>query len=1143
MFVTKTGEAYPAQASWYLRGEGLVTASDAEVEMMLGRLEASTSYDMKYRAINTGDCVDPGAWSDVLTESTTDPTLPQAPLGSQISMRNITGGAATVYVGYPFDDGGVPLSYVAVYLRKVGDLEYDLGVNLTAVVLPAYTTHRFFGLSANTEYDLYVVVQSDVGSSQASDSISFTTTPVTPPDEPRALTADTITGGRIEFTWASPQDLGGVDTVDYQWFFCTNPSDEETCSIHTSCAPCRVLAGEGLEGYVSLLLASTAYFFRVQATNEAGSGPLSLALSAVTGASSDPTPPGDMLVGNRTTTSIQIGLVRSSDEGGDVGQYSIDIYDQDDEDWTAGENAWVGAYQPWVLFESLGQGERYLFRSRFTNPSTTTSDNSVVATAATRGEQCVEGTGMETGIFFCRGFAGDIEVAGYEGMFTRTWRIEPDPEAGFFVGIELHFRYFDFECDRDRIMVKQYIGGDEPDITDLWDGGCSREPFTVWSDRGQVFVEVTVFSDMSVHGDGFLLQYIRRDAYNPFSFTPPPISCPNLRGHGGVCADQGVCDEATGACQCDEGWAGEDCSALELCGPNVDENHFTCHQRERVIAVAPHGSDTVGTGEMALYDPNSERYKVGKPYKTLRHALSQAVTNDTIILLYPGTYSGDDYCGFTFDGWEGSLGQLHIEGPRGSDVTIIDCTDATNRPFTFLDDSSIFQGITIKGGHAADGAAIQVEGGAPYLQDIHFTTNVAATSLDSIARGGALKVFGAANLTLDACEFDHNEADLGGALHISGIDTTVLMLNNPVHDNTATALGGAMHVTEHANVTAMEGTFLRDNTAGEHGGALWLANAEVNSDDWTLRLIGNTADLSGGGIATGGDVAILRQARLTRNEAPYGGGHATLEGKARLTDCAFDFNTASLAGGAIAALGGQTFALRVTTGNDTALFGGAVYIDDAQVFGDELTIRFATAQAGGGVAVNGTYLLRGIEHYIWVGVDIDLEVEGGIAIHHCEAKAGGGVYAWPGSRGVIDRVLVGQCAATGFEVGPMYAGCVNLCLMQQITDGRVVGGAGLFASHVASLLVGNTTFVSNRAVYSRGAGAHIVAPLATEDGTPAVVFENTDFSDGYAWGGGGLAVRDAEINLKDVVIEGNEAKMGGGIHVENSILRSVGGDE
>ncbi|WP_240973422.1 extracellular catalytic domain type 1 short-chain-length polyhydroxyalkanoate depolymerase [Nonomuraea composti] len=189
-----------------------------------------------------------------LTTSQTDTTPPTTP-GTPVA-SNVTATSATLTWTASTDQGGSGLAGYNVY-REQGATDPQLGQSTTASI-------TLTGLSANTQYQVYVRARDGAGNlSGNSAPVTFTTTATggdtTPPTAPAGLTASGTTATATTLTWTASTDDTGVTA--YEILRAPGATGGTFTQAGTSATTSFTDTG---------LTASTTYRYQVRARDAAG---------------------------------------------------------------------------------------------------------------------------------------------------------------------------------------------------------------------------------------------------------------------------------------------------------------------------------------------------------------------------------------------------------------------------------------------------------------------------------------------------------------------------------------------------------------------------------------------------------------------------------------------------------------------------------------------------------------------------------------------------------------------------------------------------------------------------------------------------------------------------------------------------------
>jgi hypothetical protein len=238
------------------------------------------------------------------------------------------------------------------------------------------------------------------------------------------------------------------------------------------------------------------------------------------------------------------------------------------------------------------------------------------------------------------------------------------------------------------------------------------------------------------------------------------------------------------------------------------------------LAVSLYANSTVIT-----VDPNGTG-----DYPTIQAAIDAAVDND-VVVLNPGTYTGDENRDIIFPGKAITVRSTDPNNPDIVASTVIDCQGSETSPHRGIffdwevDSSTILDGITITNGHADEGGAI--------LCDLHAAPHIRR------------------------CRLINNTADRGGAILCNTdniIELPVVIDSCIIKNNTAISEGGGIH-TFYQNGLDLRNSVISGNKAGADGGGIWMYgnNGRNNVQIKNCTITGNSALNEGGGLYISGN--------------------------------------------------------------------------------------------------------------------------------------------------------------------------------------------------------------------------------------------------------------------------------------------------
>jgi predicted outer membrane repeat protein len=252
---------------------------------------------------------------------------------------------------------------------------------------------------------------------------------------------------------------------------------------------------------------------------------------------------------------------------------------------------------------------------------------------------------------------------------------------------------------------------------------------------------------------------------------------------------------------------------------------------------------------------------VPSQYATIQAAIDAAFGGE-VIVVSPGTYSGEGNRDIDFKGKKITVRSTHPEDPAVVAATIIDCENK-GRGFHFHsgeDEHSVLKGVTIINGYATNGGGIHCNNSSPTFANCVLKDNRAKYGGGMHNRRSDPKLinctFGSnaanengggiyslrSNLTLTGCEFSGNLCkNFGGGMFIGGDNLTLARCS--FSGNRAGGNGGGMY-NRNGNLT-LTNCILTGNSAGDNGGG---THNNSNMAVLNCTFSGNSAGRLGGGI-------------------------------------------------------------------------------------------------------------------------------------------------------------------------------------------------------------------------------------------------------------------------------------------------------
>jgi len=349
------------------------------------------------------------------------------------------------------------------------------------------------------------------------------------------------------------------------------------------------------------------------------------------------------------------------------------------------------------------------------------------------------------------------------------------------------------------------------------------------------------------------------------------------------------------------------------------------------------------------------------------------------------------------------------------------------------------------------------------------------------------------DVNIEQCEIYKNEStNIGGGVMING-DSTVLILASNIHDNTADKDGGGIYATYAKSVTLDKDSRVLTNTASTgSGGGIYAQYTSLTIDNNAV-IEENSAKINGGGIALVKSEMSMNQSSVSGNSAETGGGIYAIDTKGKnikITESTVNKNEA------------------------TRYDGGGVYAEGVVLTIEKSTIDSNNAKrSGGGITV----------------MDADLILSGSEVTSN-SANDGGGVYIQAeGKKISLTDSSISKNEATS-EGGGVFIGketevTMDSCKIYDNTADATGGGAMIHGDSFVTFL--GCSVMGNQA---KNGGGGFYAYLAT-----IRVDKNANIEKNVADGsiGGGIALVESDMKMRDSSVKGNSAETGGGIYTQD----------
>lgn len=272
-------------------------------------------------------------------------------------------------------------------------------------------------------------------------------------------------------------------------------------------------------------------------------------------------------------------------------------------------------------------------------------------------------------------------------------------------------------------------------------------------------------------------------------------------------------------------------------------------------------------------------------YTTLQDAID-AASNGDVILVAPGTYTGEGESVIDFDGKS-----ITLRSEQGPAQTVIDAQDA-RRGIAVVNISDEMQVVTIDG--------FTIKQGVPVPHD--YNESGQARHWESFDGGGMLCVstenagHELANseridCTVIDCIFEANNARRGGGVYSMAGDVS---LNDcTFNDNSADENGGGVY--EKSTSSSVTTCTFNENHAVRGAGLQCAGETTLNGCFFN----DNEASASGGGVQDEGAASTLANCIFNGNSTEGDGGGLHTSTSSSVTGCIFEHNEAGSCGGGV----------------------------------------------------------------------------------------------------------------------------------------------------------------------------------------------------------------------------------------------------
>ena len=294
---------------------------------------------------------------------------------------------------------------------------------------------------------------------------------------------------------------------------------------------------------------------------------------------------------------------------------------------------------------------------------------------------------------------------------------------------------------------------------------------------------------------------------------------------------------------------------------------------------------------------------------------------------------------------------------------------------------------------------------------------------------------------------------------------------------------------------------------------IFVISSSVNVNLINLTLTNGNASEDGGAIYNSGILTIFNS--TISNNLAYGGAiHTTTGSKLTVHNSLFDHNRAAV-GAAIDNYDCDLNVFNSTFTYNVANEGGAIYNRFGLFVVNNSIFINNSAERGGGVYNNrGKMVIYSSEFY-----------------HNYAGHLGGGIKSW-GECAVYDSIVINN---TGYQGGGLFISQYRMRVYNCIVENNNAFDGGGFFVDVGGDLRIRDTVINNNSAENCGGGISLNRGILT--------LTNISITNNYALQlGGGIHYDDCgkyTSQLKDIVLNNNSARYGGGIYINSANVNVI----